>query len=205
MLGLRPGCGYQGVAIEYNKSLSLIHPDQCNSDGAAEAFKKLQPAYTDWNAAGARQGWIHPTAPSSAPVNSASRHPNNRPSSHSKGRGGLGACPPLASQSRRQQRTGAESAPSGSNSANMPQNAGIDPEPAHDSIFRHFISSLNPDNPSVTWLNVGVLDLLCRLERDGRLFELRAFTSPPAVDLNDIQVHCRCACEKKTLRMAGRF
>jgi len=87
----------------------------------------------------------------------------------------------------------------------MPQNAGIDPEPAHDSIFRHFISSLNPDDPSVTWLNVGVLDLLCRLERDGRLFELRAFTSPPAMDLNDIQRNLFKDCVKKTLRMAGRF
>jgi len=25
MLGLRPACGYQEVAIEYNKSLKLIH------------------------------------------------------------------------------------------------------------------------------------------------------------------------------------
>jgi len=28
MLGLRHACGYQEVAIEYNKSLKLIHPDQ---------------------------------------------------------------------------------------------------------------------------------------------------------------------------------
>jgi len=126
MLGLRPACGYQEVATEYNKCLKLIHPDQCLLDGAAEAFMKLQPACTVWNTARARQSWIHPTAPSSAPVNSDSRRPNNRPSSNSESRGGLGARPPLASQSRRpgvpQQRTGAmaESAPSGSNSANVP-------------------------------------------------------------------------------------
>jgi len=98
MFGLRPACGYQEVAIDY-KSLKLIHPGQCFLDGAAEAFIKLQPAYTEWNTARVRQGWIHPTAPSSVPVNSDSWHPNNRPSSHSEGRGGLGACPPLASQS----------------------------------------------------------------------------------------------------------
>jgi len=209
MLGLRPACGYQEVAIEYNKSLKLIHPDQCFLDEAAEAFMKLPPAYTEWNAARAHQGWIHPTAPSSAPVNSDSRHPNNRPSSHSEGRGGLGARPPLASQSRRpgvpQQRTGAESAPSGSNSANVPQNAGINPEPAYDGIFLHFVSSLNPDDPSVTWINAGALDSLSRLERDGRLFKLRAFTSPTATDLNDIQRSLFKDCVKKTLTMAGRF
>jgi len=170
---------------------------------------KLQPAYTEWNAARARQGWIHPIAPSSALVNSDSRHPNNRPSSHSEGRGGLGARPPLASQSGMpgfpQQQTGAESAPSGSNSANVPQNASINPEPAHDSIFRHFISSLNPDDPSVTCINAGALDFLSRLERDGRLFELRAFTSPTATDLNDIQRSLFKDCVKKTLTMAGRF
>ena len=92
MLGLRPACGYQEVAIKYNISLKLIHPDKCFLDGAAEAFMKLQPAYTE--------------------VNSDFWHPNIRPSSHSEGRGGLGARPPLASQSRRpgvpQQRTGAE-------------------------------------------------------------------------------------------------
>jgi len=152
---------------------------------------KLQPAYTEWNAARARQGWIHPTAPSSAPVNSDSWHPNNRPSSHSKGRGGLGARPPLASQPRRpgfpQQRTDAESVPSASNSANVPQNAGINPEPAHDSIFRHFMSSLNPNDPSVTWINAG------------------AFTSPIAMDLNDIQHSLFKDCVKKTLAMTGRF
>ena len=54
MLGLRPACGYQEVAIEYNKSLKLIYPDQCFLDGAVEAFMKLQPAYTEWNAARAR-------------------------------------------------------------------------------------------------------------------------------------------------------
>jgi len=42
MLGLRHACGYQEVAIEYNKSLKLIHPDQCFLDGADEAFMKLQ-------------------------------------------------------------------------------------------------------------------------------------------------------------------
>ena len=140
---------------------------------------------------------------------SVSRHPNNRPSSHSEGRGGLGARPPLASQSRRpgvpQQRTGAESAPSGSNAANMPQNAGINPAPAYDGIFRHFISSLNPDDPSVTCLNAGALDFLSCLERDGRLFELRAFTSSTATDLNDIQRSLFKDCVKKTLTMAGRF
>ena len=122
------------VTIEYNKSVKLIHPDQYFLDGAAEAFMKLQPAYAEWNAARARQGWSHPAAPSSAPVNSDSRHPNNRPSSHGEGRGGLGACPPLASQSTRpgvlQQQTGAESAPSGSNSANVPQNADFNSAPA---------------------------------------------------------------------------
>jgi len=53
-----------------------------------------------------------------------------------------------------QQRTGAESAPLGSNSANVPQNASINPEPAHDSIFRHFISSLNPDDRSISSLGI---------------------------------------------------
>ena len=50
-------------------------------------------------------------------------------------------------------------------------------EPAHDSIFRHFISSLNPNDLSVTWISAGALDFLSPLERDGRLFEVRAFTS----------------------------
>ena len=103
------------------------------------------------------------------------------------------------------QRTGAESAPSVSKSANVPQNAGINSAPAHDHIFRHFISSLNPDDPSVTWINAGALDFLSRLERDGRLFELRAFTSTTATDLNDIQRSLFKDCVKKTLTMAGRF
>jgi len=60
-------------------------------------------------------------------------------------------------------------------------------EPAHDNIFRHFISSLSPDDPSVIWINAGALDFLSRLERNGRLFESRAFRSPTAMDLNDIQ------------------
>jgi len=46
---------------------------------------------------------------------------------------------------------------------------------------------------------------LNRLERDGRLFELRAFTSPTATDLNDIQRSLFKDCVKKTLAMAGRF
>jgi len=58
----------QEVAIEYNKCLKLIHPDKCFLDGAAEAFMKLQPAYTEWNAERARQGWSHSAAPSSAPI-----------------------------------------------------------------------------------------------------------------------------------------
>ena len=190
-------------SFKYNKSLKLIHPDHCSLDGAAEAFKKLQPAYTEWTTARARQGWSHPAASSSAPVNSDSRHPNNRPSSHGEGRGGLGARPPLASQSTRpgvpQQRTGAESAPSGSNSANVPQNADFNSAPAQDNIFRHFISSLNPGDPSVTWINAGALDFLSRLERDGRLFELRAFTSPTTTVLNDIQRSLFKDCVKKTL------
>ena len=70
MLGLCLACGQKEVAIEYNKSLKLIHPDQYFLDGAAEAFIKLQPAYTQWNDARALQGLSHPDAPSSAPVNS---------------------------------------------------------------------------------------------------------------------------------------
>jgi len=69
------------VAIEYNKSLKLIHPDQCFLDGAAKAFMKLQPAYTEWNAARACQGWSHPAAPSSALVNSDSPRPAAAPGS----------------------------------------------------------------------------------------------------------------------------
>ena len=89
--------------------------------------------------------------------------------------------------------------------ANIPQNAGINSAPAHDSIFRHFISSLNPNDPFVTWINAGALDFLSRLERDGRLFELRDFTSPTATDLNDIQRSLFKDCVKKTLTMSGRF
>jgi len=44
---------------------------------------------------------------------------------------------------------------------------------------------------------------LSRLERDGRLFELRAFTSPTATDLNNIQCSLFKDCVKKTLTMAG--
>jgi len=87
----------------------------------------------------------------------------------------------------------------------VPQNAGINSAPAHDHIFRHFISSLNPDDPSETWINAGAVDFLSRLERDGRLFELRAFTSPTATDLNDIQRRLFNDCVKNTLTMAGRF
>jgi len=77
----------------------------------------------------------------------------------------------------------------------------------NESYFRHFISSLNPDDPSVTWINAGALDFWSRLQRDGRLFdsELRAFTSPTATDLNDIQRSLFKDCVKKTLTMAGRF
>jgi len=56
MLGLRHACGHQEVAIENNKSFKLIHPDHCLLDGAAEAFMKLQPAYTEWTAATVRAG-----------------------------------------------------------------------------------------------------------------------------------------------------
>ena len=89
----------------------------------------------------------------------------------------------------------------------MPQNAVINTEPAYDGIFRHFISSLNPNDPSVTWIDAGALDFLsqCRLEREGRPFELRAFTSPTATDMNDIQRSLFKDCVKKTLMMAGRF
>ena len=87
----------------------------------------------------------------------------------------------------------------------MPQNAGINSAPAHDSIFRHLICFLNPDDLSVTWINAGASDFLSRLERDGRLFELRAFTSPTETDLNDIQRSLFKDYVKKTLTMAGRF
>ena len=42
---------------------------------------KLPLAYTEWNDARARQGWSHPAAPSSAPVNSDSRRPAAAPGS----------------------------------------------------------------------------------------------------------------------------
>jgi len=175
MLGLRAACSYQEVVKAYNETLKLIHPDKCGLPGTDAAFMKLHPAYTEWNTARARHGWNPPTTLSSAPVNSES---------YSENRGDLGARSPLASQPRRsgvpQQRTSAESAPSGSNSANVPQNDGTNSAPAHDNIFRHFVSSLNPDDPSRTWINAGALDFLSSLERDGRLFELRAFTSPTA-------------------------
>jgi len=87
----------------------------------------------------------------------------------------------------------------------VPQNADFNSAPAHDNIFRHLISSLNPDDPSVTWINAGTLDFLNRLERDGRLFELRAFTSPTATVLNDIQRSLFKDCVKKTFTMAGRL
>jgi len=67
--------------------------------------------------------------------------------------------------------TGAESAPSGSSSANVPQIAGINSAPAHDSIFRHFISSLNPYDPSVTWINAGALDSLSCLDLSSWLIQ----------------------------------
>ena len=95
--------------------------------------------------------------------------------------------------------TGAELAPLGCNLANMPQNAGINPEPAHDSIFRHFVSSLNPGDPSVTSINAGALDFLSRLEPGGHLFELRALTSSTATHLNDTQRSLFKDCVKETL------
>ena len=49
--------------------------------GTAEAFMKLQPTYTEWNDARARQGWSHPAAPSSSPVNSNSPGPAAAPGS----------------------------------------------------------------------------------------------------------------------------
>ena len=55
-----------------------------------------------------------------------------------------------------------------------------------------------------SWINAGALDFISRLERDGRLFESRAFTSPTATDLNDIQRSLFKDCVKKTLTMAGR-
>jgi len=111
-------------------------------DGAAEAFMKLQLAYTEWNSARALQGWSHPPVSSLVPVNSASLRPSDRFSSHNEGRGSLCARTPLASQTSRpgvpQQQTGAASASSGVNSANFSQNAGANPEQARDNIFYHF-------------------------------------------------------------------
>jgi len=81
MLGLRVACGYQEVVRAYNEAVKLIHPDKCGMPGTAEAFMKLQPAYTEWNDARARQGLSHPAAPSSAPVNSDSPGPAAAPES----------------------------------------------------------------------------------------------------------------------------
>ena len=75
----------------------------------------------------------------------------------------------------------------------------------HTITFFDFISSLNPDNPSRTWINAGALDFLSSLERDGRLFELRAFTSQTATALNDIQRSLFKDYVKKTLMMVGRW
>jgi len=173
---------------------------------------KLQPDYAAWDAARARQGQFHPLAPSQAPVNSASRRQNNTISSHNEGQGGLGTqTPPTSSLPSRPgagetpQRAGAASATSGANSATFPQNAGANPKPAHDNILRHFISSLDPDDPSVNWVNTGVLDILSRLERDGRPLELRAFTSQTAMALNDILRSLFKDCVKKTFTIARRF
>jgi len=61
--------------------VKLIYPDKCGMPGTDVAFKKLQPAYTEWNTARACQGWSHPAAPSSAPVNSDSPGPAAAPGS----------------------------------------------------------------------------------------------------------------------------
>ena len=84
MLGLRVACGYPEVVRAYNEAVKLIHPDKCGMPGTAEAFMKLQPAYTAWNDARARQGWSNPAAPSSAPVNSDSPGPPATPASASQ-------------------------------------------------------------------------------------------------------------------------
>ena len=87
----------------------------------------------------------------------------------------------------------------------MPQNADFNSAPAQDNFFRHFISSLNPDDPSVTWINAGALDFLSRLERDGRLFELRAFTSPTATVLSELQrslLFIQRLCKEKVKEMS---
>jgi len=57
MLGLHGACSYQEVVKAYNEAVKLIHPDKCGVPGTDVAFKKLQPAYTGWNTARARQGW----------------------------------------------------------------------------------------------------------------------------------------------------
>jgi len=79
MLGLRVAYGYQEVVRAYNEAVKHIHPDKCGMPGTDIAFMKLQPAYTEWNTARARQGWSHPAAPSSAPVNSDSPGPASAP------------------------------------------------------------------------------------------------------------------------------
>jgi len=82
MLGLCVACGYQEVVKAYNEAVKLIiHPDKSGMPGTDVAFMNLQPAYTDWNTARARQGWSHPAAPSSAPVNSDSPGPATAPGS----------------------------------------------------------------------------------------------------------------------------
>ena len=72
MLGLCVACVYQEVVRVYNGIWETHPPDKCGMPGTAEAFMKLQPAYTAWNDARARQGWSNPAAPSSAPVTSDS-------------------------------------------------------------------------------------------------------------------------------------
>jgi len=81
MLGLRVACGYQEVVRAYNEAVKLIHPDKCGMPGKDVAIMKLQPAYTEWNTARARQGWSHTAAPSSAPVNFDSPGPAAAPGS----------------------------------------------------------------------------------------------------------------------------
>ena len=64
---------------------------------SATAFMTLQPYYSALDSARACQGRIHPPAPTTAPVKSASLRPNNTPPPHNESRRGLGTCPPLAS------------------------------------------------------------------------------------------------------------
>jgi len=89
MLGLHVACGYQEVVRAYNEDVKLIHPDKCGMPGTDVVFMKLQQAYTEWNTASARQGWSHPAAPSSAPVNSdfpgTVAAPGSAPQPHSHG------------------------------------------------------------------------------------------------------------------------